>query len=230
MYSLACQVRVIVGDSGLCCCASVASFERWLTPLLADYDRVQSPWTSFEQPALCGLLTDGLTMSILVSSSTSKMADTLNMSRSSLITPFCFFIERLQWNRTAWAQQRAFPSHVVEGSIGMGVGRHVHSLKVWWQCGEDHTFMLLCVCVCVCVCVCMCVYVCVCVCMCVCVCTCMANNDIKVQLLTQLLTPYPWKGQGCNIGDILTHLLVLIIYIDNDCVYVYIYWQCDICI
>ena len=29
---LACQARVTVGDSGLCCCICVTSFERWLTP------------------------------------------------------------------------------------------------------------------------------------------------------------------------------------------------------
>ena len=29
----ACQVRVTVGESGLCCCTCVTSFERWLTPL-----------------------------------------------------------------------------------------------------------------------------------------------------------------------------------------------------
>ena len=33
---LTCQVRVIVGDSGLCCCVCVTSFERKLSPLCAD--------------------------------------------------------------------------------------------------------------------------------------------------------------------------------------------------
>ena len=33
LYLLACQVRVTVGDSGLCCCVCVTSFERLLTPL-----------------------------------------------------------------------------------------------------------------------------------------------------------------------------------------------------
>ena len=32
----ACQVRVAVGDSGLCCCVSVTSFECYLTPLFVD--------------------------------------------------------------------------------------------------------------------------------------------------------------------------------------------------
>ena len=32
---LACQVRVTVGDSGLCCCVRTTSFERLLTPLSA---------------------------------------------------------------------------------------------------------------------------------------------------------------------------------------------------
>ena len=32
----ACQVRVTVGDSGLCCCICVTYFERKLTPLLVD--------------------------------------------------------------------------------------------------------------------------------------------------------------------------------------------------
>ena len=29
---LACQVRITVGDSGLCCCVCMASFDRQLTP------------------------------------------------------------------------------------------------------------------------------------------------------------------------------------------------------
>ena len=29
----ACQVRVTIGDSGLCCCTCVTYFARWLTPL-----------------------------------------------------------------------------------------------------------------------------------------------------------------------------------------------------
>ena len=32
----ACQVRVTVGDSGLCCCACSTSYERYLTPLCVD--------------------------------------------------------------------------------------------------------------------------------------------------------------------------------------------------
>ena len=35
-YLHACQVRVTVGESGLCCFTCVTSFERWLTPLCAD--------------------------------------------------------------------------------------------------------------------------------------------------------------------------------------------------
>ena len=34
MYSLACQVRIVVGDSDLCCCGRVTSFELWLPPLV----------------------------------------------------------------------------------------------------------------------------------------------------------------------------------------------------
>ena len=33
---LACQVRVIVGDSGFCCCVCVMSLEHKLTPLFVD--------------------------------------------------------------------------------------------------------------------------------------------------------------------------------------------------
>ena len=37
LYLYACQVnRVTVGDSGLCCCACVMSFERQLTPSCVD--------------------------------------------------------------------------------------------------------------------------------------------------------------------------------------------------
>ena len=36
MYLLACQVLDTVGDSGLCCCVCVKSFERDLTPLCVD--------------------------------------------------------------------------------------------------------------------------------------------------------------------------------------------------
>ena len=38
-YLLACQVRVTVGDSGLCCCVCLLSFERGLTPLFGDRHR-----------------------------------------------------------------------------------------------------------------------------------------------------------------------------------------------
>ena len=33
LYLCACQVRVAVGDLGLCCCACVACFKQWLAPL-----------------------------------------------------------------------------------------------------------------------------------------------------------------------------------------------------
>ena len=36
LYLHACQVRVTVGDSVLCCCVCVTSFESWLTPLCVD--------------------------------------------------------------------------------------------------------------------------------------------------------------------------------------------------
>ena len=36
LYLLACQVRVTVGDSGLCCCTCVTSFERLLISLCVD--------------------------------------------------------------------------------------------------------------------------------------------------------------------------------------------------
>ena len=36
LHLLACQVRVTVGDSGLCCCVCVTSCERWLTPLFVE--------------------------------------------------------------------------------------------------------------------------------------------------------------------------------------------------
>ena len=35
------QVRVTVGDSGLCCCTCVMYLERQLTPLRVDFTRVQ---------------------------------------------------------------------------------------------------------------------------------------------------------------------------------------------
>ena len=37
LYLHAFQVRVTVGDSGLCCCASVTSVKRQLTPLCVDF-------------------------------------------------------------------------------------------------------------------------------------------------------------------------------------------------
>ena len=36
LYLHACQMRVTIGDSGLCCCICVMCFERWLTPLCVD--------------------------------------------------------------------------------------------------------------------------------------------------------------------------------------------------
>ena len=36
LYLHVCQVRVTVGDLGLCCCTCVMYFERWLTPLCVD--------------------------------------------------------------------------------------------------------------------------------------------------------------------------------------------------
>ena len=36
LYLHTCQVRVTVGDSGLCCCTCVTYFERWLTLLCVD--------------------------------------------------------------------------------------------------------------------------------------------------------------------------------------------------
>ena len=45
MYLLACQVRVTVGDSGLCYCTCVTCFERSLTPLCVDSARAL--WVSF---------------------------------------------------------------------------------------------------------------------------------------------------------------------------------------
>ena len=38
LYLHVCQVRVTVGDSGLCCCACDTYLERQLTPLCVDYD------------------------------------------------------------------------------------------------------------------------------------------------------------------------------------------------
>ena len=40
LYLLACQVRVTVGDSGLCCCVCVTSFECQLTPLCVDFVKI----------------------------------------------------------------------------------------------------------------------------------------------------------------------------------------------
>ena len=45
LYLHACQVRVTVGDSGLCCCSCVTCFERQLTPLCVDFARAL--WASF---------------------------------------------------------------------------------------------------------------------------------------------------------------------------------------
>ena len=45
LYLHACQVRVTVGDSGLCCCTCVTYFERQLPPLRVDHARAL--WASF---------------------------------------------------------------------------------------------------------------------------------------------------------------------------------------
>ena len=45
LYLLACQLRATVGDSGLCCCVCVTTFERQLTPLCVDSAWVL--WASF---------------------------------------------------------------------------------------------------------------------------------------------------------------------------------------
>ena len=36
LYLHACQMRVTIGDSGLCCCTCIMYFECWLTPLCVD--------------------------------------------------------------------------------------------------------------------------------------------------------------------------------------------------
>ena len=41
-YRHTCQVRVTVGNSGLCYCSCVKYFERWLTPLCVDTYRLQT--------------------------------------------------------------------------------------------------------------------------------------------------------------------------------------------
>ena len=38
LYLHACQVRVAIGDSGLCCCVRVTSFEYWLPPLFCGFN------------------------------------------------------------------------------------------------------------------------------------------------------------------------------------------------
>ena len=52
-YLLACQVRVTVGDPGLCCCVCVAPFERYLTPSCVDTEVLifnsVSPWVKRER-------------------------------------------------------------------------------------------------------------------------------------------------------------------------------------
>ena len=42
LYLPACQVRVIVGDSGFCCCVCVTSFERESSPLFTDCSQSDS--------------------------------------------------------------------------------------------------------------------------------------------------------------------------------------------
>ena len=56
LYLRACQLRVTVGDSGLCCCVCVTSFEPWLTPcvlfLFAHYFRTETSDSTASQSVL----------------------------------------------------------------------------------------------------------------------------------------------------------------------------------
>ena len=47
LYLYACQVKVTIGDSGLCCCTCVMCFERQLTPLGVDSTRVHNKTLQF---------------------------------------------------------------------------------------------------------------------------------------------------------------------------------------
>ena len=63
LYILVCQVRVTIGDSGLCCCVCVTSVERQLTPLCVDYHVVSRTVFCFSCPrqrCLLGTLSLGL--------------------------------------------------------------------------------------------------------------------------------------------------------------------------
>ena len=39
LYLLAFQVRVTVGDAGVCCCARMTSFERCIAPFFVDFNQ-----------------------------------------------------------------------------------------------------------------------------------------------------------------------------------------------
>ena len=49
----ACQVRVTGGDSGLCCCVCVTSFERYLTPLSVATARALCASFCFRLQEMC---------------------------------------------------------------------------------------------------------------------------------------------------------------------------------
>ena len=48
-YLLTCQARVTIGDSGLCCCVCVMSFEHCLTPLFVDPPKLKIYITYFKK-------------------------------------------------------------------------------------------------------------------------------------------------------------------------------------
>ena len=51
LYLHACQLRVAVGDSGLCCCACIACFKQWLAPLCEDYLCLKLPHYQWPPPS-----------------------------------------------------------------------------------------------------------------------------------------------------------------------------------
>ena len=57
LYLRACQVRVHVGDSGLCCSVCVTSLECWLTPLCVDCTRAVWASTCYSRQGLSPFLT-----------------------------------------------------------------------------------------------------------------------------------------------------------------------------
>ena len=60
------QVRVTIGNSGLCCCACVTSFRCWLTPLCVGLDcYILSPAGCIYVLYLCVCLCDGVGLSYL---------------------------------------------------------------------------------------------------------------------------------------------------------------------